>query len=128
MKCSIIPSDIFNNITETQMVLQKNNIESNSDNNFNNNTTMNIISNNENIENGLSDNSEYKQINLTLRNLHNIRKLSKNYLEDQNNVEINNKNNNNNIPISNNFYFKINSQLKNLHISNIKQHKKDYLN
>ncbi|ORY79255.1 hypothetical protein LY90DRAFT_664861 [Neocallimastix californiae] len=120
-----------NNIASTQLDLHKNNIETNTkninnDNIFlNNDNSINMISDNEDIESTLSiNNSKYEQINSTLRILHNYRKFLKNNFEkDQNNNSINN-----NIPIYNNFYSKINSQLKTIHISNIKLHKKNYLN
>jgi len=103
------------------------NFENYSDQTFENNSNQikipvidnvneeNIIEENELLNN----NSEYEQINTTLRNLHMHSNIYKN-----NHIH-NDMIHSNNHPVYTDFYVKINSQLKNLHITNMKQHGKN---
>jgi len=71
------------------------------------------------IENQLLfDNSEYEQINNTLKNLHKHRKYISHFKMNNDNMIDN--------PTCTDFYTKINSQLKLIHMANLKQHGKEY--
>ncbi|OUM65054.1 hypothetical protein PIROE2DRAFT_8031 [Piromyces sp. E2] len=135
MKCSIIHSDLYNlynDVSDTNNTFynsnpNNNNIENYYDQTLNNNSDRNQIiiptTNNDTVEENelTNNNTEYEQINTTLRNLHMHSNIYKN--NQIHNIDMIR----NNHPIYRDFYIKINSQMKNLHIINMKQHGKEYL-
>ncbi|ORX60227.1 hypothetical protein BCR36DRAFT_401720 [Piromyces finnis] len=137
MKCSIVHPDsynLYNNVSDITNYFNNNNynyhyFKKNSDQILNNcidnkQVVLPETSNNY-IDNEFSNySSEYEQINITLKNLH---EHSQTYKNNQNTDIVNNNGNDNSNSIYTDFYVKINSHLKNIHITNIKQHGKEYL-